>query len=72
MATGTATAATNRRDYHQRRIADAAGFRSRLWRAAGWVVAEGRRRPDMEMDAVVDEIVTIAKRLNGRNADDDE
>lgn len=62
--------AERRRDYHQGLIDDSARLATRIWRAAGWLVSEAKRRPVDEQGEAVDQLVEIARDLNGRNADD--
>jgi hypothetical protein len=65
------TPAERRAVFHEDRIAAAIGsVRARAWRAVGWLVAEGRRRPRLEWEDAVEQIVESARELNRRNQDD--
>lgn len=65
------TKAENRRKYHWKQINDATDIRSRIWRAAGWLVTEIRRRPLHEQDEAMDQLVELASQANERNGGDD-
>jgi hypothetical protein len=64
------TAAERREVFHEDRIAAAGTIRARAWKAVGWLVAEGRRRPQLEWEDAVEQIVESARELNRRNQDD--
>lgn len=59
--------AQKRRNWHERQIADAADWRQRIWRAAGWIVAEARRLADSDRNHLIGRLVAVAYELNERN-----
>ncbi len=65
------TKAENRRRYHWAQIDSADRLRSKVWRAAGWFLAELHRRPKAEQEEAVAELVQMASVLNERNGGDD-
>lgn len=63
--------AARRRDFHQDQVATATSIKGRLWRAAGWLSAEGKRRPPEEFEVAVRQVVSLAEELSERNLADD-
>lgn len=63
--------ARNRRHWHLQQINAAGSLRATIWRVAGWVLVEGRRRPVGEQEQLVEQLVEMATDLNERNSDDD-
>jgi hypothetical protein len=60
-------AANNRRSYHEAQVMAGRSERVRLWKAAAWIVAEAKHRPDDEIDDLTNRLLAIAVELNGRS-----
>lgn len=73
MTTATRVSAAQRRaGFHLGRIAAAGTLRVRTWKAAGWLIAEAKRRPREEWEHTIGQVAELARVLNGRNHDDGE
>lgn len=68
VPTAAARSALRRRVTHQQRIGDAATFRAKFWRLAGWLAAEGKRLTPAEQDALLRRLTAVAAELNERSA----
>lgn len=67
----TLTKAENRRRWHRKQVDNASHVRERVWKAAGWFLAELLRRPHVEQEDAIERLLEMATELNERSGGDD-